>query len=255
VRDTATLLNAVAGAAIGDPYAPPHAPLAVHSPLRVGVMTETPRRQHPVHTACTTAADITAHMLEELDHAVEVAHPAALDDEGFAAHAAKIMPFAFAAFALSWWERRTGIALGPDDVEPWTWTCAELGRAISAPEYLTAVEYIQDWTRRLHRWHEDYDILLTPTLPEPPPPLGSFDPDSANPFHVGTRSAQIVAFTYPFNLSGQPAISLPVHVDGGLPIGVQLVAAHGHEDLLLMVAAQLEEAFRWRERPLPLTDR
>jgi amidase len=88
--------------------------------------------------------------------------------------------------------------------------------------------------------------LLTPTVAEPPPPLGSF----AAP-NTGLRSAQIVAFTYAFNLSGHPAISLPCHSEAGLPIGVQLVAADGHEDLLLQVSAQLEQAMTWTTQALP----
>ena len=118
-------------------------------------------------------------------------------------------------------------------------------------DYLSAVEYVQAWTRRLSWWWRDgYDLLLTPTVAEPPPPLGSFAaPDT------GLRSAQIVAFTYAFNLSGHPAISLPCHLDEGLPIGVQLVGAHGREDLLLRVSAKLEQAMTWTTHTLPIEPR
>jgi Amidase len=73
-----------------------------------------------------------------------------------------------------------------------------------------------------------------------------------SPPNTGIRSAQIAAFTYVFNLSGHPAISLPCHRDEGLPIGVQLVASHGHEDLLLQVSAELEQGMTWTTRTLPV---
>lgn len=248
VRDTAALLAAVSVPQVGDPYAPPRSSRRPGSRLRVGVMTSTPRNEHPVHPACRRAVEITAAALQELGCFVEADHPSALDDARFAAEAVMIMPFAFAAFALAWWQRRTGVSFGPDDVESWTWACAERGRKLSAVDYLSAVEYVQAWTRRLSWWwYDGYDLLLTPTVAEPPPPLGSFAaPDT------GLRSAQVVAFTYPFNLSGQPAISLPCHTDAGLPIGVQLVSAHGHEDLLLQVSAELEQAMTWTTQTLPL---
>ena len=250
VRDTAALLAAVSAPQVGDPYAPPGAARTARPPLRVGVMTSTPRGEHPVHPACRTAVEATSAALQQLGCAVEDAYPSALDDSGLATEAAKIMPFAYTAFALAWWQRRTGLSFGPEDVESWTWLCAERGRKLSAPDYLSAVEYVQAWTRRLSRWwHEGYDLLLTPTVPEPPPPLGSF----AAP-NTGLRSAQIVAFTYPFNMSGQPAISLPCHADAGLPIGVQLVSGHGQEDLLLAISAKLEQAMTWTTQTLPRLD-
>lgn len=250
VRDTAALLAAVSEPQVGDPYASPRAARAPGSPLRVGVMTSTPRNEHPVHPACRRAVEVTSAALQELGCVVEAAYPSALDDSAFASEAVKIMPFAFTAFALAWWQRRTGLSFGPDEVESWTWICAERGRKLSAVDYLSAVEYVQAWTRRLSRWwHEGYDLLLTPTVAEPPPPLGSFAaPDT------GLRSAQMVAFTYPFNLSGQPAISLPCHTDAGLPIGVQLVSAHGHEDLLLRISADLEQVMTWTTQTLPHFD-
>ena len=159
------------------------------------------------------------------------------------------MPFAAAAFMLDWWERRTGHRLTADEVEPWTWTCAAAGRATTAPQYLAAVEWVQAWSRRLAQWWTDgFDLLLTPTVPEPPPMLGSF-PQGDDGRGAGIRSSQIVAFTYPFNMSGQPAISLPLHAnEEGLPIGVQLVAPLGHEDVLLRVATRLELAAPWSHR-------
>jgi amidase len=171
-----------------------------------------------------------------------------LHDDGFARHATAIVPFAFAAFALDWWQRRIGSALGEDDVEPWTWFCAQRGRQINAGEYLSAVEWIQSWTRRVVTWwDEGFDILVTPTVAFPPPLLPTVPaPDDVR--RIGQRAGEIGAYTYPFNMTGQPAISLPLHDHIGLPIGVQLVAAPGREDNLVSIASQLERTQPWLEK-------
>src|SRR3989449_5148584 len=146
-----------------------------------------------------------------------------------------------------------GRTLGPEDVAPLNWGLAEMGRC-SAEESLATREWIARYTRRVASWWAGgFDLLLTPTLTAPPPPLGSFVPDARDPVTVGIRASQLAAFTSPFNLTGQPAISLPLHWGtDGLPIGVQLVAAYGREDLLIRVAAQLEAARPWADRRPPV---
>ena len=191
----------------------------------------------------------TARLLEDLGHDVVESHPAAIDETDFARHAARIMPFAFAAFCLDWWERRIGRQFGPDDVEPFTWFCVERGRRLNAGQYLSAVEWIQAWARRMASWWSGgFDLLLTPTMPTPPPPLGTMI-DNEDPRITGQRAAPIVSFMLPFNMTGQPAISLPLHWSrDGLPIGTQLVAAAGRDDIVLMAASQLEQAAPWSQR-------
>jgi amidase len=109
-------------------------------------------------------------------------------------------------------------------------------------------------TRKVAEWFTDFDLLLTPTLAEPPPLLGEFDSPPDNPLHGLFRAAALVPFTPPFNVTGQPAISLPLHWnDAGLPIGVQLVAPYGREDVLIRVAAQLEQAQPWADRRPPVS--
>jgi amidase len=257
VRDTAVVLDAVASTGWGgEPYVAPQPVVsyaeAIRTPrrLRVGLMVTSPAGRVEVHPVCAEAVGLSGRALEHLGHHVDTAHPAALDEQDFAVHAPTLLPFGLTAFTLDWWERRTGIRLGPDDLEAWTWTCAEMGRATNAGQYLSAVEWVQAWARRLAAWWSDgFDLLVTPTVAEPPPLLGTFAPDPQNPFAPGLRSAEISAFTYPFNMSGQPAVSLPLYRDeDGLPIGVQLVAALGREDLLLATAAQLEAVLPWTDR-------
>jgi amidase len=135
-------------------------------------------------------------------------------------------------------------------VEVSTWAVAEMGRQVSATQYLGGLWALHRYSAAVQSWWADgWDLLLTPTIAEPPPTLGQFTSPPENPLQAVFRAAAIVAFTIPFNVTGQPAISLPLGwTASGLPVGVQLVAAYGREDLLLRVAAQLEEAAPWAER-------
>ena len=156
------------------------------------------------------------------------------------------------ALGLHRWSGRTGKRIGRDDVETVTWALAEMGHSLGAVQLLTAHAWLQDATRRMAEWWagiRPFDLLLTPTLAEPPVPLGTFASPPDHPLYGVMRAAAFTPFTPPFNATGQPAISLPVHqTAGGLPVGIQLVAAYGREDVLLRVAAQLEEACRWADR-------
>jgi amidase len=121
---------------------------------------------------------------------------------------------------------------------------------LSGSELVTAFEETQRRTRRLHEWWESgFDLLLTPTLGALPPPLGYLVGTGDNPAQGMVRTAPFSAYTMPFNQSGQPAISVPMHwTPDGIPVGVQLVAAWGREHLLLRVAAQLEQTRPWVHR-------
>jgi amidase len=255
VRDAAAILDVLAGAMPGDPYtAPPSTrPFAaeVGAPvgkLRIGLLTRAPGGM-PVHPDCVAAAEGTGRLLATLGHHVEPAHPAALEDPEVMQAFATIVGCSLAR-ALDGWAERTAQAVGPTDVEPGTWAINELARHIPAREYLHAVERAQAQTRQIVQWWSaGFDLLLTPTAAEPPPPLGSFAPTADNPLAGVLRAAPFTTFTGPFNITGQPAISLPLHWSAqGLPIGTQLVAAYGREDLLIRVAAQLEAAQPWAAR-------
>jgi len=252
VRDAALLLDIAAGEEPGDPVVAPvaagsYSELArvAPAPLRIGLMTEPPGRATTVHADCVRAAEDVAHALEQLGHDVDIAHPDALDAEARLQHFGVIWAVN-AAFALRSWSTLLARDITHDDVEPLTWALAERGREVSAPELLEAVQGMQAWSRDVARWwHEGHDLLLTPTVGEPPPELGSFfDPE--NVWHGFVRAGTFTPFTPFANQTGQPAISLPGRLaDDGMPIGVQLVAAYGREDLLLQVATQLEGARPW----------
>jgi amidase len=256
VRDSAGVLDAIRGAMPGDPYAAPtpqrpYSEELAREPgrLRVGLMTTPPGGQFETNPECIAAAEAAARALEQLGHSVEPAYPRALDDPDY------IPTFllrwtAGVAWNLKYWEARTGESIGSADVEPSTWALAELGRTHAAADYLRAVEYHQRLTRDIAEWwQEGFDLLLTPTTAEPATPLGTFAADPGNPAAPIMRAVPLAAFTAIFNSTGQPAISLPLHRTAeGLPIGAQLVAGYGREDLLIAVAAQLERAEPWADR-------
>jgi amidase len=126
----------------------------------------------------------------------------------------------------------------------------DLAQQFSAVDLATAQAAMYAFRRRVQQWWADgWDLLVTPTVAEPPPLLREFEPDLADPLAQSDRAGRFVPFTPAFNMSGQPAISLPLHWSAdGLPVGVQLVAAYGREDVLIRVAAQLEAAQPWAER-------
>jgi amidase len=118
--------------------------------------------------------------------------------------------------------------------------------------YVAAVEKAQRWARGVAAWWTDHDLLLTPTVTAPTPPLGYVGP-TAELTDMFSRMGALVGFSMPFNVTGQPAISLPLsHDPDGMPVGVQLVGAYGREDVLLRVASQLEAAHPWHDRRPPV---
>ena len=140
-----------------------------------------------------------------------------------------------------------GRPIGDEEIEPRNAGHREAGRAMSAVTYLDARTWIGMWARRMAAWWADHDLLLTPTLGAPPPELGWFTAEG--PQVEGRRIASFIPYTAQFNMTGQPAVSLPLHwTPGGLPVGVQLVAAYGREDMLVRVASQLEQAAPWSDK-------
>jgi amidase len=258
VRDAAALLDCVAGAMPGDPYsaAPPARPfrLAVGADpgrLRVGFLRRAPRGIE-VHPDCAGGVQDVARALESLGHAVEESHPDALDDPAVAAHYVTVVA-CNTARALEAWGERVGRPVADADVEPLTWELAQRGGELPATRLLATLEWVHRYGRRLAAWWEGgFDLLLTPTQAQPPMRLGEIHSTRAEPLRALVLSAPYGVFTFPFNLSGQPAISVPARwTADGRPVGAQLVAPTGREDLLLGVAAQLETALGAAERRPP----
>ncbi len=258
VRDSALLLDISSGPMPGDPYwAPqPARPYvnevgAAPGQLRIGVMRRGPRDVQ-LDPQCLAALDATARVLQAQGHHVEEAHPAALDEaQSIAAYVAIVATNT--ARALESWGEKVGRSVQNGDVEWLTWTLADLGRQAPATQLLASIEYIHGFGRRLAAWWQaGFDLLLTPTMAAVPAQHGVLSSTAEEPLRALLRSAPYGAFTLPFNMSGQPAISLPAqHTPDGLPLGVQLVAAACGEDLLLRVASQIETAAPWSQRLPP----
>jgi amidase len=260
VRDVAAMLDVAAGPCPGDLHTPaaPDRPWrrevgADPGRLRIGLLSSSPEGSTTTHPECVAAAEETARLLESLGHTVEPEFPKALADPDISQ---AFLPCygTWTALELDWWGELLGRPLTAHDVEPATWAVAEVGRGVSGTQFVAALSAVHRYSARVQRWWtEGWDLLLTPTISKPPPPLGEYAAQPDNPFWPVTRSVVEVAYTIPFNMTGQPAISLPLHWTAeGLPVGSQLVAAYGREDLLLRVAAQLEQAHPWADRRPPL---
>lgn len=253
VRDSAALLDAIAGPDVGDPYwaPPPARPFAeeVGAPpgrLRIAFTTHAPTGGQ-VHPDCVRAVEEAARLCEELGHVVEEAAPQ-VDAE-------QLLP----VFTVIWTAgctatvdalaRLAGREPGPDDLEPLTRVLYEMGREQTAPAYLQAVWVMQRVARDVARFFLDYDVLLTPTLAEPPLPLGTLAPSPEEPLAAFFRAAAFTPFTPLANLTGQPAMSVPLYWnEENLPIGVMFTGRFGDEATLFRLAAQLEEARPWTDR-------
>ncbi len=153
--------------------------------------------------------------------------------------------------------RVIGRDVTPDDVEPLTWAYYEAGLQNTAAQYLDALAAAHTWSRRVATWWEPtarggdgFDLLLTPTMAEPPPQIGDVVGTREDPWRGMARASAFAGYTAPFNVTGQPAMSVPLtwEASRNLPIGVQLVAAYAREDLLFRVASQLEAARPWADR-------
>ena len=260
VRDSAALLDATQGYMAGDPYAapPPERPYRdevgrAPGRLRIGFMERTPAWTAALHADCVAAVRDAANLLESLGHRAEARHPAAIDDERVPGTLLSIITAQTAAL-FEFFERTIGRPVTANDFELWTWTLGERGRRQPMLDFLGAVEWRNTLSRSFGEFYESgFDLLLTPTLAQPPLPLGALDPEPANPMGAWEKLMGFIPFTPVQNLTGEPAISLPLHWSAsGLPIGVQLVAPWGREDVLIRIAAQLEQARPWRDRRPPL---
>ncbi len=261
VRDTAWFLDLAAGSEPGDTLAcpPPARPYvdevgADPGSLRIGFAATTPRGE--VHPEVVAAVHRAAELLASLGHRVEEAQPAMLASDEY------LRPFS------AMWSSNTGLNLRrlsaelgreatADDVEPLTWELGRRAGRFSATDLAEALAAAAACRRRLRSWWstDGWDLLLTPTLADLPPKLGVMATNADDPIAPFRWSGGFAAFTSAFNISHQPAISLPVHwtppMDGaprGLPVGVQLVADWARDDVLIRVAAQLEAAAPWAAR-------
>jgi amidase len=252
VRDTAAILDAVAGYVQGDPYVAPvqHEPYAAAAARPPGKLRVAYATRHLVpeghlvesHPDCVAAVAHAAGLLASLGHSVEAAEIPALHDPEWVPRFLTIWVVGVAE-ELASWSRAIGREIRADEVEYLTAALGELGKLVSGPAYVDAWRWLHGASRRIAAFWDRYDVWLTPTVTSPPLPLGTFTSPPDDPLSGIFKAAEFAPFTAPFNATGQPACSVPLYRGaGGLPIGVQLVGAYGREDLLLQLATQLEQA-------------
>ena len=278
VRDSAAILDASQGPDPGAPYVipPPAQPYMMEieqSPgrLKIAFNTQSPIGT-AVHPECIRAVEQTAGLLEELGHTVEEARPD-VDGQALAKGLVVLYSGEIAAFMED-----LALLLGrkpkPSDVETLTWTVGLLGRSFSAGHFIRAKREWELAARIMGRFHEDYDLYLTPTTAYPPVRIGELAPKPiemvllkvVNTLGLGrlliasgitdklaVENLEKTPFTQLANFTGQPAMSVPLYwTPDGLPCGVQFMGRYGDEASLLRLAAQLEKAQPWFEKRPPI---
>jgi amidase len=274
VRDSAALLDLTHGPDTGAPYHAPHPerPFLQEvgrdpGKLRIA-FTARSQLGSEVSTHCIEAVQRTARLLQSLGHSVEEGGPAI--ERRDVIHAYLVICCAEVAAAI----REGGEFLKrtptPDQFEPATWFLGQVGNAFTAPELAAAVHIVHSTGRTVANWFNSgkVDLLLTPTLAAPPVRIGELEPKPAEKLalrlmrrnaprlalrfaldQLADRAFEWAAFTPLANLTGQPAMSVPLHwTPEGLPVGVQFLAGYAREDLLFRLGSQLEKAQPWTER-------
>lgn len=210
--------------------------------LRVGLLDHDPELGLQVHDSCQDGVRKAGLLLEGLGHHVEASWPEALNNLWAAAFEAfGVVTDAVRPNTVEWVGARLGRPVEPGELQDWVFEAVERDRARSPAEVRAAQATVELAVAPIHTWWVDHDVLVTPASFQPAWPLGT----AIGPAQVGTLLA-------PFSLSGQPALSLPLHhTDDGLPVGVQLVGRRGSDEVLLRLAQDLQAAYDWTARRPP----
>ncbi len=254
VADTAAALDVLAGPETGDAsWAPPPAEAfargAAREPtaLRIGMTTLTPFAGITPDRACVDAVHDAAGLLEGLGHDVEEVQPP-WQREGLL----ELFTAAFGtgvAISIAFAARRAKQVPRETDMEAVSWMIWQGATRLDAMTAVLAERKLEGYARRIARWATPYDVLITPALAEPPVPLGTLDPDGPDPQATYERSSRFTPYAAVSNVTGSPAISVPLYQDeGGLPLAVQLIGRPAQEGALLSLAGQLERAKPWLSR-------
>lgn len=257
VRDAAGVLDVISERIPGEPYYAPPLPRPLREEvgadpgrLRVGVLDRPRLEGYLDHPHCRQAVAGAARLLESLGHHVEESAPEELFEEEFIRHFVTIIA-ADTEATFQAFEMALDRPIGDDEIEPRNAAHRQAGKAMGVAQYLQSRAWIGIWARRMAQWWLRHDLLLTPTVGAPPPKLGWFTAEG--PEVERQRITSFIPYTAQFNMTGQPAVSLPLHwTPDGLPVGVQLVAPYGREDMLVRVASQLEQAAPWAHRRPPV---
>jgi amidase len=259
VRDSAALLDATAGPAPGDPYVapPPVRPFvqevgADPGRLRIAFSAKA-LAEVQVHADCLAALDNAAKLCAELGHEVFEAAPR-IDNAENLSRVFGVLWTAGLACSIQAGSRTTGRPISEEDFEPLTWALYQKGLRKSGADYLTALQTAQAMTRQVAAFMSDVDVWMTPTLAQPPVPLGGFEAAPGDTLKGWRASYDFAPFTAPCNVTGQPAMSVPLYWSAdGLPIGTQFIGRFGDEATLFRLASQLEAARPWADKRPPVS--
>ncbi len=258
VRDSAALLDATAGSMPGDPYVAP-APERPYleevganpGRLRIAYTLKT-FTDTPIHEDCVAAVKDAAALLSDLGHEVEEASPPVPGDQLIDSFTN--LWAAGNAWGIDTLAKVTGKQPKEEDFEILTWTLYQMGREVTATQYLDAVAGMQMLGRQIAGFHQTYDVWLTPTLGKPPVELGWLQSTPEDGMAGFTRAGEFVPFTPIQNSTGQPAMSVPLFWnEEGLPIGLHFAGRFGDEATLFRLAGQLEEARPWAGKIPPVS--
>ena len=278
VRDSAAMLDAIAGPDVGAPYYPPppvrpYLEEAARPPSRLRIaFTTRSMLGHEVHDDCRRAVTDAVKLLESLGHEVSEGAPVVDRDQFNTCFLRLVCSELLADFRDA--ETLLGRLVRRTDVEVPTWALALLGELLSAADYAWTLRYLQRVARDVAAFFQQVDVLVTPVVATPPFPIGALQPPPAELAAMralGTvragrvlrafggleraakRVFEWIAFTPIANITGQPAMSVPLFwTDGGLPIGVHFMGRYGDEATLFRLASQLEQAAPWKDRHPPV---
>jgi amidase len=258
VRDSAATLDAIAGYEIGAPYAAPPAPASY-----LHALAETPRRLRiavwrkawlgiDVAPECEAAVEHTVRLCEELGHQIVDCAPPDISYDALVLAHANILA-ANIVLSVDTKVAQTGRPVRDGDLEPTIHQGYEYGKSLGAAQYIEAINRLHATGRLLEGYMTSYDVVISPTLTQLPPKLGSFSMRTASFLDFRRQVSRFGTFTAPINASGQPAASLPLFwTSDGLPVGTQIIGKFGREDVVLRLSAQLEALQPWGNRVAPV---
>jgi len=253
VRDSAALLDVVAGPDVGAPYwaPPPSRPFLEEmdtepQPLRVALVTRAFNGVE-THPDCVAAVQDAALLCAELGHRVE--ETTLTVDAQALGKATRVIVSANLRASIDERLQTLGRELGPEDLEPITHAMALHAQSMSAAQYAAAVGTVHAAGRQVGRFFERFDVLLTPTMATPPLKLGQLALTHPEPSVFAGNLARTIGYTQLMNAAGNPAMSVPLFWNSeGLPVGVQFAGRFGKEETLFRLAAQLEKARPWAHK-------
>jgi amidase len=264
VRDSAALLDITSGPDLGDPYyAPsnkrPFLEEIGRDPgrLKIGFLAGVPggwNKETDLHPDCKTAVNDAARLCESLGHIVEEVSADALSYPDVPQTFVLIFT-CFVGHIIAYWERELQKKIKQEELESGTWGLYPESLKTTGADYLVAVEALQRFARKIANWYHtgDFDMLLSPTMRIPPTRLDAFKSSPEDPMSAIRVALSFVAFTRTQNITGQPAMSVPLYWnEDSIPIGVQFGGRFGEEGKSFRLAAQLEQARPWADKIPPI---